>query len=139
LVVTGKFLVASMMREGDLAHESGDGSQADRRYRSARDLARGLGLDDGATPSGRVEVGFEDLGLARDGAFQQAVGSPVRLTLKTGDVVYGRAEAVDGDHLLVDVYAGTRAGSAEQGTRILTSTIKRIRVYTADSSSGESD
>lgn len=135
VVVTGKFLVASMMREGDLAHDAGDGIQAGKRYRSARDLARGLGLDDRANPPSTAEVGFEDLDPARDGVLQRAAGSAVRLTLKTGDVVYGRADAVDGNHLLVDVYAGTRAGIAEPGTRILAATIEEIRVYTADDSS----
>jgi len=36
---------------------------------------------------------------------------------------------MDGDRLLLEVYAGTRAGGAERSMKILASTIKGIRVY----------
>lgn len=129
VVVTGKFLIASMMREGDLAHDAGDAGLAKKRFQSARSLARGLGLEDGSNRSDPTEIGFEDLDPTQDGVLQRVVGLPVRLTFKTGDVVYGRGDGMDGDRLLLEVYAGTRAGGAERSMKILASTIKGIRVY----------
>jgi hypothetical protein len=129
VVVTGKFLIASMMREGDLAHDAGDAKLAKKRFQSARSLARGLSLEDESNRPDPTEVGFEDLDPTRDGVLQGVVGLPVRLTFKTGDVVYGRGDGMDGDHLLLEVYAGTRAGGAERSMKILASTIEGIRVY----------
>ncbi len=129
VVVTGKFLIASMMREGDLAHDAGDAALAKKRFQSARSLARGFGLENESNRPDPTEVGFEDLDPTRDGVLQGVVGLPVRLTFKTGDVVYGRGDGMDGDHLLLEVYAGTRAGGAERSMKILASTIEGIRVY----------
>ena len=129
VVVTGKYLIASMLREGDLAHDAGDAELAGKRVQSARDLARGLGLEDDSNGSNHAETVFEDVDPRERGALQRVVGSPVRLVLKTGDVVYGRADAVDGDLLLLDVYAGTWGGGTELSKKILASTIKEIRVY----------
>jgi len=129
VVVTGKYLIASMLREGDLAHDAGDAELAGKRVQSARDLARGLGLDDDSNDRNHAETLFEDVDPRERGALQRVVGSPVRLVLKTGDVVYGRAGAVDGDLLLLDVYAGTMGGGTELSKKILASNIKGIRVY----------
>jgi len=129
VVVTGKYLIASMLREGDLAHDAGDAELAGKRVQSARDLARGLGLEDDSNGRIHAETVFEDVDPRERGALQRVVGSQVRLVLKTGDVVYGRADAVDGDLLLLDVYAGTWGGDSELSKKILASTIKEIRVY----------
>lgn len=129
VVLTGKYLIACMMRAGDLAHGAGDAELAAKRFESARSLVRGLGLEGGSTRPDSTEFGFTDIDPTEGGALQRIVGFPVRLTLKTGDVVYGRAGGVDGDHLQLEIYAGTMAGNAEESKTILASTIKSIRVY----------
>lgn len=129
VVATGKFLIASMMREGDLAHDAGDAGLAKKRFQSARSLTRGLGLEDGSNRPDPTEYGFEDLDPTQGDVLQRVVGLPVRLTFKTGDVVYGRGDGMDGDRLLLEVYAGTRAGGADRSMKILASTIRGIRVY----------
>lgn len=129
VVVTGKYLIASMLREGDLAHGAGDAEMADRRVQSAHDLARGFGLEGDTPRPDPAEAVFADIDPGEPGALQRVVGYTVRLSLKTGDVVYGHAVAVIGDHLLLDVYAGTRGGKAELSKKILVPTIEEIRIY----------
>jgi len=129
VVVMGKYLIASMLREGDLAHAAGDADRTVRKIRSAFDLERGLGLDGG--PEGNDHPGelIDDIDLETRDDLDRGVGHPVRLILKSGDVVYGRAAGREDDHLVFNVYAGTRGGGNELSTRMLTSTIRQLRIY----------
>lgn len=129
VVVMGKYLIASMLREGDLAHAAGDPVRSAKRVQSAFSLERGLGLADG--PEGSAPPGdlIDDIDLETGEDLGRGVGHPVRLILKSGDVVYGRAAGIEGDHLVFEAYAGTRDGGTESVTRILASTIRQLRIY----------
>jgi len=129
VLVTGKYLIACMLREGDLADAAGDELQARKRIRSAYDLCRGLGFDVDPPEGPRSGPAFEDLDLGDPAALRQTVGRPARLELKTGDLLYGRVVELGSDHLVLDLYAGTRESRAEKSKQILVPTIRQIRAY----------
>jgi hypothetical protein len=132
VVGMGKALIAAMLREADLAADRGDRNRVGKQIRSARNLARGLGLDDSTGPndsgSESTPVGFQDTTPSDREALQKAIGHPVRLFLKTRDVIYGRLTGIEDDLLLVDAYSGVNGGRAG-ATTILSSTIGELRIY----------
>lgn len=131
----GKALIAALLQEADIAYDSGDWDLAGTRVQNARNIARGLRLDDSTIDSTalkhEVMTRFEDVTPDDDQALRRAIGHPVRLTLKTRDVIFGHLRDIEDDILLVDVYSGVRGGGVEFSTSILASTIREVRVYDA--------
>lgn len=135
VISMGKALIAAFLQEADLAYDAGNPDLAGKRVQSARDLARGLRLDespiDNTARGLAVRTRFEDIETRDVEKLRRAVGHPVRLTLKSKDVVFGYLMEIDNEILLVDVYSGIRGGEAEFSTKILASTVGEIRVYDA--------
>lgn len=131
----GKALISAFLQGADLAYDAGNPELAGKRVKSARDLARGLRLDespiDNTAKKLAVMTRFEDIELRDVDGLVRAVGHPVRLTLKSKDVVFGHLKGIENEFLLVDVYSGIKGGEAEFSTKILSSTIRGIRVYDA--------
>ena len=135
LVDTGKALIAALLQQADLAIDRGDRESAGKTVQSARSIARGLRLDDSAidrtAKKHETMTRFEDITPQDGEGLQRAVGRPVRLTLKTRDVIFGHLKEIQGDILLIDVYSGVKGGGVEFSTSILRSTINHVRVYDA--------
>jgi len=135
VIAMGKALIATFLQDADRAYDSGNTDLAGKRVQSARDLARGLRLDespiDNTARDLEVRTRFGDIDAGDAASIERAVGNPVRLTLKSKDVVFGHLKEIDGEFLLLDVYSGIKGGEAEFSTRVLASTIRKIRVYDA--------
>ena len=135
VIEMGKSLIAAFLQEADSAYDAGDPELASKKVRSARDLARGLRLDESPIDSTARKIAvmtrFEDISPRDREELRRAVGRPVRLTLKSRDVVFGHLIGVEDEFLNLDVYSGIRGGEAEFSTRILSSTVKKIRVFDA--------
>lgn len=135
VVATGKRLIAALLQEADRAWDAGDPDRAGKRVQGARSLARGLRLDE--SPVDNVErklavmTRFEDVDPRDREGLMRAIERPVRLTLKSRDVVFGHLTGIEDDVLLVEVYSGIEGGEAEFSTRILLSTVRSLRVYDA--------
>ncbi len=131
----GRSLIAALLREADLAYDSGDFEAAGKKVQSARGIARGLRLDDSAIDHTAKKLAamtrFEDITPNDAEALRDAIGRPVRLTLKTRDVIVGHLLEINDGILLLDVYSGVKGGEVEFSTSILASTIREIRVYDA--------
>ena len=136
VVDMGKALIAALLQQADLAIDRGDRESAGKTVQSARSIARGLRLDDSVidmtAKKHETMTRFEDITPEDGEALQRAVGRPVRLTLKTNDVIFGHLQEIQNDVLLVDVYAGVKGGGVEFSTSILASTINEVRVYDAE-------
>jgi hypothetical protein len=135
VISMGKSLIAALLHEADLAGDKGDWELAGRRIDDARNIARGLRLDDSVVDSTAQKLAtmtrFDDISPQDAEGLQNAIGRPVRLTLKTSDVILGQLLDVKDGILLLDVYSGVKGGGVEFSTSILASTIKEIRVYDA--------
>ncbi len=136
VVDVGKALIVALLQQADLAIDRGDRESAGKTVQSARSIARGLRLDDSAIDNTAKKhatmTRFEDISPQDGEALGRAVGRPVRLTLKTKDVIFGHLQEIREDVLLVDVYAGVKGGGVEFSTSILASTINEVRVYDAE-------
>lgn len=139
VIAMGKTLISVFLQEADRAHEAGNPELAGKKIESARDLARGLRLDqssmDSADRKHAALTRFDDISPRDSARLRRAVGHPVRLTLKSKDVVFGYLIGLEEGFLKLDVYSGLKGGEAEFSTRILSSTIREIRVYDAQRSS----
>lgn len=135
LVGMGRSLIAALLREADLAYDNGDFEAAGKKVRSARGIARGLRLNDSAIDNTAKKLAamtrFEDITPNDAEALRNAIGRPVRLTLKTRNVIVGHLLEINDGILLLDVYSGVKGGEVEFSASILASTIKEIRVYDA--------
>lgn len=135
VISMGKTLISTFLQEADRAYDAGNPDLAGKRVQSARDLARGLRLDespiDNTARDLAVRTRFEDIDTRDVEKLRRAIGHPVRLTLKSKDVVFGYLKELDNDVLVVDVYSGIKGGEAQFSTRILAATVRGIRVYDA--------
>jgi len=135
VISMGKSLIAALLHEADLAGDKGDWKLAQKRIEDARNIARGLRLDDSVVDTTAQKLAtmtrFDDISPDDAEGLKNTIGRPVRLTLKTKDVIIGRLLAVDDGILQLDVYSGVKGGGVEFSTSILASTIEEIRVYDA--------
>ena len=133
VTVTGKLLIANMLREADAAYDRGDRAFANKRVEDARVLARGLGLDNNAVDrTARKSVAmnrFEDIDPRDEGALRRAVGHPVRLTLENNDVIFAHLKDVEDGTLHLEVYSGVEDERVELSTTIPATTVRELRIY----------
>lgn len=134
VTVTGKLLIATMLREADAAYNRGERAFANRKVDDARSLARGLLLDNSVIDrTARKDPAmnrFEDIDPRDEDALRRAVGHPVRLTLRTKDVIYAHLQGVEDGVLQIEVYAGVEG--VEFSPTILATTVRELRIFDAE-------
>lgn len=134
VTATGKLLIATMLREADAAFDRGERAFANKKVDDARSLARGLRLDNSAVDrTARKDAAknrFEDIDPRDEDALSRAVGHPVRLTLKTKDVIFAHLQGVEDGALHLEVYAGVEG--VEFSPTILATTVRELRIFDAE-------
>jgi len=132
-------LIAALLRDADQAFDNGQWSRAAARVDDARHLANGLYLDtteiEQTARRHAAMTRFVDLRPSNSAGIRAAVGRAVRVTLTTGDQLFGRLEAFEDNRAHLAIQSGVEGGGVRFSKEIALAEMTEIRVYEASNPS----